>query len=104
MTVTSSDREDPVSITVAPEVIGQEDVVLDVHDTAEDRQATPSVMKALQLLDAFRGAGPTLGVSEIARRAGVPKSTAFRLLTHLEQGGYVERSGRDYCLGRHLFE
>lgn len=80
-----------------------------VHRPDEtDQQATtpvlPSVMKALQLLDAFRGAGPTLGVSEIARRAGVPKSTAFRLLTHLEQGGYVERIGRDYCLGRHLFE
>ena len=70
----------------------------------EEKQATPSVMEALQLLDAFRGAGPTLGVSEIARRAGVPKSTAFRLLAHLEQGGYVERDGRDYCLGRHLFE
>jgi IclR family transcriptional regulator, KDG regulon repressor len=94
-----------VSIAFAPEVVSQEDVLLDeVHDTAADRQATPSVMKALQLLDAFRGAGPTLGVSEIARRAGVPKSTAFRLLTHLEQGGYVERSGKDYCLGRHLFE
>ncbi|MBC9735196.1 IclR family transcriptional regulator [Nocardioides marmotae] len=71
----------------------------------DDKQATPSVMKALQLLDAFRGAaGGVLGVSEIARRAGVPKSTAFRLLTHLEHGGYVERIGRDYCLGRHLFE
>lgn len=72
--------------------------------TVEEKQATPSVMKALQLLDAFRGAGPTLGVSEIARRSGVPKSTAFRLLAHLEQGGYVERDGSDYCLGRHLFE
>ena len=72
--------------------------------TLEEKQATPAVMKALQLLDAFRGSGPTLGVSEIARRSGVPKSTAFRLLAHLEQGGYVERDGSDYCLGRHLFE
>lgn len=94
-----------MSTAFAPEVTSQaDDVADDARDAAEDRQATPSVMKALQLLDAFRGAGPTLGVSEIARRAGVPKSTAFRLLTHLEHGGYVERSGRDYCLGRHLFE
>jgi DNA-binding IclR family transcriptional regulator len=71
---------------------------------AGDRQATPSVTKALQLLDAFRHAGPTLGVSEIARLAGVPKSTAFRLLAYLEQSGFVEREGRDYVLGRHLFE
>jgi len=76
-----------------------------VAETLEDdHQAVSSVMKALQLLDAFRGAGPRLGVSAIARRAGVPKSTAFRLLAHLEQSGYVERDGRDYCLGRHLFE
>ena len=64
---------------------------------AVDRQATPSVTKALQLLDAFRHAGPTLGVSEIARLAGVPKSTAFRLLAYLEQSGFVEREGRDYA-------
>lgn len=70
----------------------------------DDQHTTPSVMKALLLLDAFRGAGPTVGVSEIARRAGVSKSTAFRLLAHLERGGYVERHGTDYCLGRHLFE
>jgi IclR family transcriptional regulator, KDG regulon repressor len=75
-----------------------------VESVEDDHEAVPAVMKALQLLDAFRGAGPRLGVSAIARRAGVPKSTAFRLLGHLEQGGYVERDGSDYCLGRHLFE
>ena len=77
---------------------------IDNQTAGEERQATPSVTKALQLLEAFRGAGPTLGVSEIARRADVPKSTAFRLLAYLEQSGYVERIGRDYCLGRRLFE
>ncbi|MGY1820999.1 IclR family transcriptional regulator [Geodermatophilus sp. SYSU D00079] len=70
-----------------------------------DRAGAPtSVSKALQLLDAFRLAGPSLGVSELARRAGVPKSTAFRLLAYLEQGGYVERTGTDYRLGWRLFE
>ncbi|CAI9410123.1 IclR family transcriptional regulator [Nocardioides sp. T2.26MG-1] len=87
--------------TLMPETPVRQD---DASATPATPAVMPSVMKALQLLDAFRGAGPTLGVSEIARRAGVPKSTAFRLLTHLEQGGYVERIGRDYCLGRHLFE
>jgi DNA-binding IclR family transcriptional regulator len=72
---------------------------------AADRPGAPtSVSKALQLLDAFRLAGPSLGVSELARRAGVPKSTAFRLLAYLEQGGYVERTGTDYRLGWRLFE
>jgi DNA-binding IclR family transcriptional regulator len=62
------------------------------------------VTKARQLLDLFRTHGPTLGVSQISRLAGVPKSTAFRLLAYLEQSGFVERDGRGYCLGRRLFE
>ncbi len=90
--------------TLTPEAQVRHDDETLPRTTGQAPPVMPSVMKALQLLDAFRGAGPTLGVSEIARRAGVPKSTAFRLLTHLEQGGYVERIGRDYCLGRHLFE
>lgn len=68
-----------------------------------DLSAT-SVGKALHLLDSFRNAGPTLGVTELARRAGVPKSTAFRLLAYLEQGGYVERAGTNYRLAWRLFE
>lgn len=63
-----------------------------------------SVTKALQLLEVFRGHGPTMGVSEIARRAHVAKSTAFRLLAHLEQAGFVERDGTGYRLGWMLFE
>lgn len=72
--------------------------------SSEERDVVPSVTKALQLLDTFRTHGPTLGVSEISRLAGVPKSTAFRLLAYLEQSGFVERDGRGYCLGRRLFE
>jgi IclR family KDG regulon transcriptional repressor len=72
---------------------------------AGDRAAgTPSVTKALQLLEVFRDADAALGVSRIARLAGVPKSTAHRLLAYLERAGYVEREGRGYVLGRHLFE
>ena len=79
------------------------------HDVRDDeredeRDVVPSVTKALQLLDTFRTHGPTLGVSQISRLAGVPKSTSFRLLAYLEQSGFVERDGRGYCLGRRLFE
>lgn len=66
--------------------------------------SSTSVGKALHLLDSFRNAGPTLGVTELARRAGVPKSTAFRLLAYLEQGGFVERAGTNYRLAWRLFE
>lgn len=70
----------------------------------QDAKAVPSVTKALQLLDAFKDASSVLGVSEIARLAGVPKSTAFRLLAYLEKAGFVERAGKEYLLGRRLFE
>lgn len=69
-----------------------------------ERDVVPSVTKALQLLDTFRTHGPTLGVSQISRLAGVPKSTSFRLLAYLEQFGFVERDGRGYCLSHRLFE
>lgn len=63
-----------------------------------------SVGKALRLLAAFRGVTPPIGVSELARRAGLPKSTTFRFLADLEQVGFVERDGSDYRLGMSLFE
>lgn len=63
-----------------------------------------SVGKALSLLDAFLGSSHSaLGVSEIARRAGVAKSTAHRLLAILESHGLVERSGDRWLPGAHLF-
>lgn len=68
-----------------------------------DRRDT-SIGKALALLEAFSGEVPSMGVSELARRAGVPKSTAHRLLCFLEGSGYVERVGTNFRLGRRLFE
>lgn len=63
-----------------------------------------SVGKALALLDALGAGSPSLGVSELARRVELPKSTAFRLLACLEQAGYVDRLGTEYRLGQRLFE
>jgi DNA-binding IclR family transcriptional regulator len=63
-----------------------------------------SVGKALLMLDAFLGPGNApLGVSEIARRAGVAKSTAHRLLAVLEEHGLVQRTGDQWLPGTHLF-
>ncbi|MGK5113228.1 IclR family transcriptional regulator [Geodermatophilus sp. CPCC 205506] len=100
-------REKGSSMTLTAEVVSSTPAPRRPGSDPEggDRAGAPtSVSKALQLLDAFRLAGPSLGVSELARRAGVPKSTAFRLLAYLEQGGYVERTGTDYRLGWRLFE
>ncbi|MDM3975299.1 IclR family transcriptional regulator [Mycobacterium marseillense] len=59
--------------------------------------------KACRLLTAF-GAdnAEALGVSELARRAGLTKSTAYRQLNILARAEMVERSGRGYRIGRGL--
>lgn len=74
-------------------------------DTPQSREPhITSVAKALRLLTAFGGVTPPIGVSELARRSGLPKSTAFRFLADLEKVGFVERDGSDYRLGISLFE
>jgi len=67
--------------------------------------AVKSVTAALDVLDCFSHE-PELGVSDIARRLGVAKSTAHRLLTSLRSRDLVERNPQtgQYRLGLHLFE
>ena len=45
-----------------------------------------------------------MGVSDIARRADVPTSTAFRLLAYLVESGFVAKDGTLYRPGDKLFE
>lgn len=64
-----------------------------------------SVGSALDVLECFATDGE-LGVSDIARRLGVAKSTAHRLLQTLGSRGFVEQdphSGQ-YRLGIHVYE
>jgi DNA-binding IclR family transcriptional regulator len=71
----------------------------------ESEGGLKSVASALDLLDCFV-IDEELGVSEVARRLGVAKSTAHRLLTTLCSRGIIEQSlstGK-YRLGLHLFE
>lgn len=83
--------------------MSREPVSPDQSGQATGRPAT-SVAKALQLLSAFRRASTDLTLTELARRAELPKSTAFRLLGELEQAGFVARNGTKYRLGVSLFE
>ncbi|MFG2948406.1 IclR family transcriptional regulator [Streptomyces adustus] len=66
----------------------------------DDRAA---VDKAISLLVALgdRSSSGT-GVSELARRAQLSKTTAHRVLGMLERNGVVERIGTDYRLGERL--
>lgn len=64
-----------------------------------------SVASALDLLDCFLD-DEELGVTDVARRLNVAKSTAHRLLTTLASRGLVEQNPENgrYRLGLHLFE
>ncbi len=70
----------------------------------EERGLGTSVGKALAVLDSFREGGVLLGVSQVAERAKIAKSTAHRLLSVLVERGYVERVDVRYRLGRAAFE
>lgn len=72
---------------------------------ADEPGGLRSVAAALDLLECF-ATNEQLGVSDIARRLGIAKSTAHRLLSTLRSRGFIEQdpeSGR-YHLGLHLFE
>lgn len=61
-----------------------------------------AVDKALLLVRSLADEGRGIGVSELARRTRMTKSTAFRLLAILQRNEFVERVGSDYRLNPHL--
>ena len=73
-------------------------------DASDGSGLDTSVGKALAVLDAFRGKGSVLGVSQVAERASLPKSTTHRLLNLLVDHGYIERTDARYRLSRAIFE
>jgi len=60
--------------------------------------------RAILLLDAFGADDPALGVSELARRTGLAKSTVHRIAGDLVVARLLARTGESYRLGRGLFE
>ena len=65
----------------------------------------PSVLeRAVALLDAFAADDHELGLAELVRRTGLPKSTAHRMLGELVALRLVERTAGGYRLGGRLFE
>jgi DNA-binding IclR family transcriptional regulator len=64
-----------------------------------------TVSKALQVLQAFSYEQPVLGVSELARRLGMGKSSVHRILSTLAEQGFVTKTPDDrYQLGLKLHE
>jgi DNA-binding IclR family transcriptional regulator len=65
-----------------------------------------SVRKALEILCAFNGGPPSLGVADVSRQLGMPKSTAHNLLQTLESLDFLRQDPADrrYRLGPRLYE
>lgn len=68
------------------------------------QELSTSVAKALALLSSFTPDHPAMGVSDLARCAGLPKSTAHRLLAVLVDWSLVTKTGTEYSPGPRLGE
>ncbi|WP_448616485.1 IclR family transcriptional regulator [Modestobacter sp. URMC 112] len=74
-------------------------------DLDEGDGCPKSVLGKVQLLLGAFGAGAfQLRLTELSRRSGVPKASAYRLAQELVQWGLLERQGDNYQLGIRVFE
>jgi DNA-binding IclR family transcriptional regulator len=71
-----------------------------------ERNTHDSVIgRASALLGAYDSRHLAIGVSELARRSGLAKTTTARLAAELAEHGFLERTeGADYKLGSRIFE
>lgn len=62
-----------------------------------------SVTRALAILDCFQDDTPSLALHQISARLELPKSTTFRLVSTLQEAGYlVQRENGEYSLSFQL--
>lgn len=59
-----------------------------------DRSHVQAVLRACDILKAFRQHGETLLLSDLVDRTALPKTTVFRLLQTLMKGGLLEQAGK----------
>ena len=70
-----------------------------------DGNTIRSVAKAMELLQLLSDAGEPMTLTDISSRAGLPKSTAFGLLTTMRDHDVItQHADGKYALGLRLFE
>jgi DNA-binding IclR family transcriptional regulator len=72
--------------------------------TSERDDSASMVGRVAAIFDAYTPRDDTLGVSELARRTGLAKSTISRIVQELVAYQFLERSGTGVRLGLRLFE
>ncbi|WP_050374634.1 helix-turn-helix domain-containing protein [Streptomyces acidiscabies] len=79
-------------------------VLLDrAHGLRGQRKRDSMLTRGLAILSAFGANDVELTLAEIARRVGLPKPTAHRLIAELLDSGFLERGERGLVLGRQMF-
>src|SRR5450755_3363957 len=76
----------------------------DMRSTQRDGVPESVLERGVALLSAFGADRGELGISELARRTGLPKSTVHRLAGELVRLGMLEPVGPQLRLGIRLFE
>lgn len=71
-----------------------------------ERYRIQAIERAVAILNAFSAEDHELGVTELAERLGLHKSTVHRFMVNLDAAGMVERNPRTgrYRLGMRIFE
>ena len=73
-------------------------------DSSARKAGESSLSRGLSLLELFSPHESSISISEMARRAGMPKSTTHRLVVDLIRWGALERGRQGVRLGVRLFE
>ena len=71
------------------------------HIINKERDFITSLARGLSILEAFDPASPIMGITDLARKTGLSKSTVFRLVHTLRSRGYIINTGdrRKFTLG-----
>lgn len=75
---------------------------IDVAGSAEFDPRSSVIERVSQILEAFGRSPDRLLLSDLTEMTGLPRSTAFRLLTQLVEVGWVQRDRRGYRLGQRM--
>jgi DNA-binding IclR family transcriptional regulator len=105
----------PFVASITRQVFTMRDTGVETVEQGEEAPAAPAVSpryriqaieRAVAILNAFSVDDPELGVTELAERVGLHKSTVHRFMVNLDAAGLVERNPRTgrYRLGLHIFE
>lgn len=73
------------------------------EESVAGRVPVGTLERGLALLSALGEGEEGLTLTELARRVGLPKPTALRILKTLEEQGFAARSGRSYRVGYQCF-